>query len=110
MVDVGFGMIALRIVNTQQDGSEAAETSETPDVNTEETNTAEVQAETEMAVTEMAVTEMANTEEVQAEEVANTEESMVSECYLGFDSFGRPGCYGSTVNNIATKFTLIPLL
>ena len=79
MVDVGFGMIALRVVNTQQDGSGA---SETPAV--------------------------ANTEEVQAEEVANTEESPVSECYLGFDSFGKPGCYDST-DNIETKYLMIPL-
>ena len=52
--------------------------------------------------------EVANTEEVQAEEVANTEESPVSECYLGFDSFGRPGCYDST-DSIATKYLMIPL-
>ena len=88
MVDVGFGMIALRVVNTQQDGSGAAETSETPDVNTEETNTAEVQAETEMAV---------------------TEESPVSECYLGFDSMtGKPECFDS-VDSRAAKFILLHL-
>ena len=79
-------MIALRVVNpmySQQNGSGASAIEETH-------------------------TEMANTEEVQAEEVANTEESVVSECYLGFDRFGKPECYDST-DDRATKFILIHL-
>ena len=96
MVDVGFNMIALRVVNTQQGGSGASETSETADVNTEVTKT------------EVVETEVAEMEEVNAE-VVKMEESPVSECYLGFDSFGRPGCYDSA-DNRAAIFTLIPLL
>ena len=85
IVYLGYHMVALRVVNpmhTQPDGSEASEKSETAEVNTEETDTEETH------------TEMANTEEVQAEaeEVANTP---VSECYLGFDRFGKPDCYKS---------------
>ena len=85
-VDLGFHMIALRVVNTQQGGSGASETSETPDVNTEVTNTAEVQAEE-----------------------TQTEESPDSECYLGFDRMtGKPECYDS-VDSRAAKFILIDL-
>ena len=88
IVQLEFNMIALRVVNpmySQQSGSGASAIEETH-------------------------TEMANTKEVQAEEVANTEEeSVVSECYLGFDSFGKPECYDST-DDRATKFLLIDLL
>ena len=87
IVNLGYYMVALRVVkpiNTQPDGSETSETSETAEVNTEVTDTEETH------------TEMANTEEVQAEEVANTEEeSVVNECYLGFDRFGKPDCFDS---------------